>query len=80
MSPKKQYSTTLQQLYSTLVPLKKVSINCELRGPTAATDVELTYMNTSEGNPMECEYIFPIDKSMILAKFEASIDGDTIET
>ena len=29
---------------------------------------------------MECEYIFPIDKSTILAKFEASIDGKTIMT
>ena len=63
-----------------LVPLKKVSISCELRGPTAATNVELTYMNTDEVNPMECEYIFPIDKSTILANFEASIDGKTIMT
>ena len=57
-----------------------MSISCELRGPTAATNVELTYMNTSEGNPMECTYIFPIDKSMILANFEATIDGNTIQT
>ena len=63
-----------------MVPLKKVSVNCELRGPTAATNVELTYVNTSEGNPMECEYIFPIDKTTILADFEASIDGKTIKT
>ena len=63
-----------------LVPLKKVSISCECRGPTAATNVELTYVNTNEESPMECEYIFPIDKSTILAKFEASIDGKTIMT
>ena len=29
---------------------------------------------------MECEYIFPIDKTTILADFEASIDGKTIKT
>ena len=29
---------------------------------------------------MECEYIFPIDKQIILANFEACIDGKTIKT
>ena len=63
-----------------VVPLKKVSINCELRGPSAATNIELTYVNMNETNPIECTYIFPVDKSMILSKFEASIDGNLIET
>ena len=62
------------------MPLKKVSINCELRGPCAAANIELTYVNTNETNPIECTYIFPIEKSMILSKFEASIDGNLIET
>ena len=62
------------------MPLKKVSINCELRGPTAATNVEMTYINTNEENSIECSFILPMDNSMILSKFEASIDGNHIET
>ena len=63
-----------------MVPLKKISVHSELRGPTAATNVELTYLNSNEDCPMECEYIFPMDNSTILAKFEAFIDGKTIVT
>lgn len=37
-------------------------------------------MNPNEANPVECTYIFPLDKAMILSKFEASIDGNIIET
>ena len=63
-----------------LVPLKKVNVHSELRGPTATSSVELTYINTNTENPIECEYIFPVDNSTILVKFEASIDGKTINT
>ena len=34
----------------------------------------------NEADPVECEYIFPIDKQTILTEFEASIDGNTIKT
>ena len=62
-----------------LVPLQAVQVKSELRGPTAITDVELTYFNPSE-NPLECTYMFPLDKKTILSKFEATIDGKTIHT
>ena len=54
-----------------LVPLKKVSVKAELRGPTAVTSVELTYVNPMEDNPLECTYVLPLDKATILSKFEA---------
>ena len=60
--------------------MKKVDISCELRGPQAAINVELTYVNPSKKNPVECTYIFPLDKGTLLSKFEASIDGREIET
>jgi len=63
-----------------LLPLTKVSIQSELRGVVATTNVELTYVNPSKENPFECTYTFPIDKTSVLAKFEASIDDRVIET
>ena len=59
-----------------LVPLKKVNIKAELRGSIAVTNVELTYFNPDPKNPMECTYVFPLEKTTILSHFEAKI-GDT---
>ena len=60
------------------MPLQAVKVRSELRGPTAVTDVELTYINPSAENPLECTYMFPLEKTTILSKFEAVIDGRTI--
>ena len=63
-----------------LVPLTKVDVKSELRGSTAITNVELTYKNPLEDNPLECTYVFPLDKTTLLAKFEAVIDDKVVET
>ena len=61
-----------------LMPLTKVSVNCELRGALATTNVELTYVNPSLEYPYECTYTFPLEKTSTLAKFEAKIDDRII--
>lgn len=63
-----------------LVPLKKVDIKAELRGAIATINMELTYTNPSSDSPLECTYVFPLEKSTILSKFEAVIDGKTVYT
>jgi hypothetical protein len=57
-----------------------VDIKAELRGPTAITTVELSYFNPSRENPMECTYIFPLDKTTVLSRFEAIIDDKVVFT
>lgn len=63
-----------------LLPLNKVEVKAELRGPIADTKVELTYTNPSTENPLECTYTFPLEKTSVLAKFEAVIDDKVIVT
>ena len=63
-----------------LVPLTKVDVKSELRGSTAITNVELTYQNPLDDNPLECTYVFPLEKTTLLAKFEAIIDDKVVET
>lgn len=67
-----------QQKY--LLPLKKVDVKSELRGSTAVTNVELTYLNPHGESPLECTYVFPLEKTTLLSKFEAVIDDRVIET
>ena len=57
-----------------------MDIKAELRGPTAVTTVELSYFNPSRENPMECTYIFPLDKTTVLSRFEAIIDDKVVFT
>ena len=62
------------------MPLKKVDVKSELRGATAITNVELTYQNPHEDSPLECTYVFPLEKTTLLSKFEAIIDDKVVET
>ena len=63
-----------------LLPLSMVDIKSELRGATAFTNVELTYVNPSQDSALECTYVFPLEKTTLLAKFEAVIDDKVVET
>ena len=62
------------------MPLTKIDIKSELRGATAITNVELTYRNPEQQNPLECTFVFPLEKTTLLAKFEATIDDKVVET
>ena len=62
------------------LPLTKVSVKSELRGSNATTDVELTYVNPSTDNPLQCTYMFPIESKTVLASFEASFDDRKVVT
>ena len=63
-----------------LLPLKKVDIKTEIRGSFAVINVELRYVNPYVYSPLECTYVFPVEKTTILAKFEALIDNRVIAT
>lgn len=63
-----------------MVPLKKVDIKSELRGPIAVSSIELTYVNPHSDNSLECTYVLPLEKTTLLAKFEAIINDRVIET
>ena len=45
----------------------------------ALIDVQLSYMNNEDTNPIECTFEFPIDKSTIVTKLVAQIDDKVVE-
>lgn len=61
-----------------LVPLKKVDIKCMLSNGLALLNLDLTYVNPAEDIALEATYEFPLEKTTVLAKLVASIDGKTI--
>ena len=42
--------------------------------------MEQTYVNPSAENPLECTYVFPLEKTTVLANFEAIIDQTVVAT
>ena len=62
------------------MPLKGVKVKSELLGAIANISIELTYVNPSETSPLECTYLFPIDPTHLVTKFEVLIDDRTIST
>ena len=62
------------------MPLSKVDVKSELRAATAITNVELDYINPNQESPLECTFIFPLDKSTLFAKFEATIQDQVVVT
>ena len=63
-----------------LIPLTSVSITSELRGAFATTDVDMNFINPTSDSSYECTFTFPKDKTTILSKFTAMIEGREIET
>ena len=59
--------------------MNKAQIKCNISGALATLDVELHYTNPSDENPVEANYEFPLDKSVIISELAATIDGNTIE-
>lgn len=62
------------------MPLKKIAVDCNIVGSTAKVDLELTYINSNQEDPIECTYVFPLDANTLLQKFVARIDDRVIET
>lgn len=44
------------------------------------SSIELTYVNPHSDNSLECTYVLPLEKTTLLAKFEAIINDRVIET
>ena len=62
-----------------LLPFKSVKINGVIEGPIATIDIELTYLNPNNDNPIECSYEFPFDKDSIFAKLVCIIEDKQVE-
>ena len=62
-----------------LVPLQDVTILGDLEAGLASLNVQLTYANTGDENPIECTFEFPLEKNTVVSKLVALIDGKTIE-
>ena len=62
-----------------LLPFKSVKIDGVIEGPIATLDIELTYINPLENNPIECCYEFPLDKDTIFAKLNCKIENRQVD-
>ena len=62
-----------------LVPLKDVDIQGVLEAGHAILDVQLTYANISDENPIECTFEFPLEKTTVVSKLIAQIEDKVIE-
>lgn len=56
------------------VPLKEINVDIKIIGFVAEVTSSLLYSNTEE-NPIETEFIFPVDDGSAVFRFEAEIDG-----
>lgn len=56
-----------------------MAINVKLAGGFATVDLDLSYINPSTDCALEATYEFPLEKSTLLAKLEAELDGKKIE-
>ena len=59
------------------VPLKEVETNVTIKGFVANVVSCLTYVNNKD-SPIEAEFVFPLDDSSAVYKFEADINGQHI--
>jgi hypothetical protein len=57
------------------VPLKHVSVQGVLEAGHSVINVYLSYANTSDTNPIECTFEFPLEDSTVVSKLEAEIDN-----
>ena len=62
-----------------MLPLKKVTANCDISGSVATLSLDLVYFTPSETDTYECSYEFPLVKKTVLSKLVAQIDGKTVE-
>lgn len=62
-----------------LVPLQDVNIKGIIEAGHANINVELTYKNLGDSNPIECTFEFPLDDQTVVSRLVAHIDDKTIE-
>ena len=75
--PNQNANAPIKQL---LVPLTDVHIQGILEAGHATIDVQLTYKNMGEEDPIECTFEFPVDEKTLVSKIIAQIDDRVIET
>ena len=62
-----------------LLPLQEVTINAKIEAGFATVDLELVYINPSTDCALEATYEFPLDKTILLSKLVAELNGQTVE-
>ena len=62
-----------------VLPLQKIGIDAKIEGAFATVDLDLIYLNPSHDTTLEACYEFPLEKTTLLSKLTAEINGKTIE-
>ena len=57
--------------------MKDIKIDCKLVNYVAEVTVSQKYVNVEE-NPIECEYMFPIEEESAVIDFKAELEGRTL--
>ena len=58
-----------------LLPLQAVTINVKIEAGFATVDLELVYINPSTDCALEATYEFPLEKTTLLSKLFAELNG-----
>ncbi len=62
-----------------MVPLKDIVIKGTLNGTMSTVNVQLGYVNSSEDQPIECAFDFPVNSKSIVSSLSARIGDKLIE-
>ena len=57
-----------------VLPMNQSHIEVKIDGLAAYMNVTLNFYNPTE-KPLECQYVFPLSKEIILSSLVAKIDG-----
>ena len=62
-----------------MLPLQAVEIDANIRAGFAVVDLNLEYKNPSRDGSLELTFELPIEKTIVLSKLVATVNGKTIE-
>lgn len=62
-----------------MLPLQAVEIDANIRAGFAVVDLNLEYKSPSIDNALELTFEIPLEKTTLLSKLVATVNGKTIE-
>ena len=62
-----------------MLPLQAVEIDANIRAGFAVVDLNLEYKSPSTDNALELTFEIPLEKTTLLSKLVATVNGKTIE-
>ncbi len=67
----KYVDPVLKEERQLLIPLQDVNIQGVIEAGHAIIDVQLTYSNLGDENPIECTFEFPLEKTTVVSRLIA---------